>query len=162
MIGDTEMATNVTIPQYAARMAKAIPGQLFGSSDHVVLVKKAGEDIAFGAALFAQSADAHEVKATDSTKALPFVGIAGFTQNVDGFYADDMPVNAVVNGFIYISVASSAIAEGEKVYVKYADGKFYSATDYAAGTASDFCDIHAEAIEAGAAAGAIVPIRIHN
>lgn len=143
-------------------MALAVPGQLFGSSDHVVLVKKAGEDIAFGAALFAQAADGHEVKATDGTKALPFVGIAGFTHNVDGFYADDMPVNAVVDGFIYVKIASSAIAEGEKVYVKYADGKFYSATDYAAGTASDFCDIHAEAVEAGAAANAIVPIRIHG
>jgi len=154
--------TNVTIPQYAAKMGVAVPGQLFGTNEHVVLVKKAGEDIAFGAPLFAQSADAHEVKATDSTKALTFVGIAGFTQLYDGCYKDDMPVNCVKQGFIYVKVASSAIAEGEKVYVKYADGKFYSATDYAAGTAGDFVDIHAVAVEAGAAANAIVPIRIEG
>lgn len=152
-------ATNVTIPQYATAMAKAIPGQLFGNK-HVVLVKEAADTagIAFGSALFAQSADGHQVKATDSTKALPFAGIAGFTQKTAGLYEQYEPLNAVVKGMIYVAVASSAIAENEKVYVKYADGKFYSATDVAAGTASDFCDIGAIALEAGAAAGAIVPI----
>lgn len=152
-------ATNITVPQYAATMGKAVAGQLFGNK-HVVLVKEVADSagIAFGSPLFVQSTNGHQVKATDSTKALPFAGIAGFTQKTMGLYEQYEPINAVVKGMIYVEIASSSIAENEKVYVKYADGKFYSATDVAAGTAADFCDINAIALEAGAAANEIVPI----
>lgn len=150
----------VTVPQYASRMANAIPGLLFGTTEHVVNVKKAGEDIAFGSPLFAQAADAHEVKASDSTKALALVGVAGFERNTAGCYVDDMPVNCVTKGYIYIKM-SGTIKEGEAVYVKYADGSFVSETTKNAGTAADFVALNAYAIEAGVDGG-IVPVYLRG
>lgn len=152
------IATTVSIPRYADRMGKAIPGQLYGDSDHIVLVKQAGEDIAFGSPLFAKSNDAHVVVGKDSTKALAFVGIAGFTQQTAGCYEEDRPLNCVKVGFIYVKMTGS-IKEGEAVYVKYADGSFVSETTKNAGTAADFVAINGYAVEAGVD-GDIVAIRI--
>lgn len=150
----------VTIPQYAEKMANAIPGQLYGTTEWVVDTKKAGEDIAFGAPLFATAADGHEVVAKDATKALKLVGVAGFVHNVPGCYLDDKPVNCVKEGYIYVQMTGT-IAENEEVFVKYADGTFASATTAEAGTEGDYVALNAYALEAGAN-GAIVPIRIRG
>lgn len=152
------IATTKTIPLYGDRMAKAIPGQLYGDSDHIVLVKQAAEDIAFGSPLFATAADAHKVVGKDATKALKFVGIAGFTQQTAGCYEAERALNCVKVGFIYVEM-TGAIKEGEAVYVKYADGSFVSETTKNAGTAADFVAINGYAIEAGVD-GDIVAIRI--
>lgn len=150
----------VSIPQYAQRMANAVPGLLYGTTQWVVDTKKAGEDIAFGAPLFAVAADGHEVVAKDSTKALKLLGVAGFVQNVDGCYKDDRPVNCVREGYIYVQMAGT-IAENEEVYVKYADGTFVSKTVADAGTSGDYVALNAHAVEAGAN-NAIVPIYIRG
>lgn len=150
--------TNVIIPQYADRMANAIPGLLYGVNEHVVLTKQAGEDIAFGAPLFATAEDNHKVVAKDTTKALKFLGVAGFTQKTAGCYEEDEPLNCVREGYIYVQMTGT-IAENEAVYVKYADGTFVSATTAEAGTEGDYVAINAIAVEAGAA-NAIVPIRL--
>lgn len=141
------IATNVSIPQYAEAMANAIPGMLFGTNEHVVLTKQAKDDeIVFGAPLFATAADAHKMTAKDATKALPFVGIAGFTQKTAGCYEKDEPLNCVVKGYICINI-NGTIDEGEEVYVKYADGTFVSATAAAAGTSGDYVAINAKSLD---------------
>lgn len=152
------IATTVQIPLYGSRMGKAIPGQLYGDSDHIVLVKQAGEDIAFGAPLFATAADAHKMVAKDATKSLKFMGIAGFTQQTAGCYEEGRALNCVKAGFIYVKMAS-AVAENEEIYVNFADGKFVGKSAIANGAEADYCPANAYAIEAGVV-NDIVAIRI--
>lgn len=151
--------TGRTIPQYATRMANAVPGLLYGTTQWVVNTKRAAEEIAFGSPLFAKADNGNNVVSKDTSKALALVGVAGHVANVAGFYEENVSVNCVREGYIYVKMAS-AIAENEEVYVKYADGTFVSKTVADAGTTGDYVALNAYAIESGAAADAIVPIYI--
>ena len=122
------MANNTTasVPQYAVGLGAPLPGQLFGTTQHVVLTKRANEEVYFGQALYLVDGDGASVGAYSAENA-EFAGVAGFLHNVAGCYPEGKPVNCVTKGFIYV-VASVDLAEGDKVYVT--EGEF---TNVAAG-----------------------------
>lgn len=106
----------MAIQAYASEMARAVPGLLFGTNEWVVLTREAGEDIDFGAPLYAGEGGA--VVHTNASGTAKFLGVAGSTQCVNGRYVEGDPVNCVAKGMIYVKVAQAVSANGDVFAVK--------------------------------------------
>ena len=142
----------VTIPTYAHTMGNAIPGQLLGTNEHVVLTRFADVDIAFGSPVFGKAADGEFVVVADGSLNLDFLGIAAFNQTTAGCYQAGEAVSVVNKGMVYVKV-SKAVKANKPVFTGK-DGTFHDAVG-----SSDAKQVNAIYLEDGQI-GDIVPILV--